>query len=192
VRCIITFLLTDGVKMCYASNMHYFAIQVATRKEQEWLERIQGQLKDVRFHKIMKKMFIRRRGKTKLEETPLFPGYIFFEYHDDELPTDIIHTIRHSQFFVRFLPNNESPHPLNTRDSEIIRHFIHFGSLIPPSLVKFEEDQKIRVIEGPLQGIEGFIVRVNRRKHRAKVRLTIAESVMVLDLAFEVMEAETV
>lgn len=178
--------------MCYASIMRYFAIQVATRKEQEWLERIQGQLKDVRFHKIMKKMFIRRKGKTKLEEAPLFPGYIFFEYRDDELPTNIIHEIRHSQFFVRFLPNNESPHPLNTRDSEIIRHFIHFGSLIPPSLVKFEEDQKIRVIEGPLQGIEGFIVRVNRRKHRAKVRLIIAESVMVLDLAFEVMEAETV
>ncbi len=48
------------------------------------------------------------------------------------------------------------------------------------------------MIQGPLQGIEGFIIKVNRRKHRAKVRLTIAESVMILDLAFEVMEAETV
>lgn len=172
--------------------MHYFAIQVATRKEQEWLQRIQGKVKGIRFHNIMKKMYIRRKGKTKLEEVPLFSGYIFFEYHDEQLPTEIIHEIRHSQFFIRFLPNNESPRPLNSHDSEIIRHFIQFGSLIPTSLVKFEEDQKIKVIEGPLQGIEGFIIRVNRRKHRAKVRLTIAESVMILDLAFEVMEPETI
>lgn len=172
--------------------MRYFAIQIATRREEDWLERIQQQTKDIRFHKIMKKMFIRRKGRTKLEEAPVFPGYIFFEYRDDELPTDIIHEIRHSRYFIRFLLNNESPRPLNTRDSEIIRHFIHFGSLIPPSLIKFDEDQRIKVIQGPLQGIEGFIIKVNRRKHRAKVRLTIAESVMILDLAFEVMEAETV
>ncbi|MEN6492000.1 MAG: transcription termination/antitermination NusG family protein [Rectinema sp.] len=172
--------------------MRYFAIQIATRREDDWLKRIQPQIKDVKFHKIMKKMYIRRKGKTKLEDAPVFPGYIFFEYEDDSLPTDIIHDLRHSRFFIRFLPNNESPRPLNNRDSEIIRHFIHFGSLIPPSLVKFDENQKIKVIQGPLQGIEGFITKVDRRKHRAKVRLTIAESVMILDLAFEVMEGETI
>jgi transcriptional antiterminator NusG len=170
--------------------MRYFAIQIATRREDDWLERIHLQIKDIRFHKIMKKMYIRRKGKTKLEDAPVFPGYIFFEYEDEALPIKVIHEIRHSRFFIRFLPNNESPRPLNNRDSEIIRHFINFGSLIPPSLVKFDENQKIKVIQGPLLGIEGFIIKVDRRKHRAKVRLTIAESVMTLDLAFEVLELE--
>lgn len=63
--------------------------------------------------------------------------------------------------------------------------------MIPPSLVRFDENQKIKVIEGPLQGIEGFIIKVNKRKRRAKVKLDIAESVIILDLAFEVMEADT-
>lgn len=170
--------------------MRYFAIQIVTRREDDWLKRIESLLQDVKFHKIMKKMYIRRQGKTKLEDSPVFPGYIFFEYDGDALPINILHTIRHSRFFIRFLPNNETPRPLNHKDSEIIRHFVHFGSLIPPSLVKFDEDQKIRVIQGPMQGIEGFIIKVDRRKQRAKVRLTIADSVMMLDLAFEVMENE--
>jgi len=170
--------------------MRYFAIQIVTRREDDWLKRIEHQLPGVRFHKIMKKMFIRRQGKTKLEDSPVFPGYIFFEYEGEDLPLDILHSIRHSRFFMRFLPSNESPRPLNLKDSEIIRHFVHFGSLIPPSLVRFDENQKIRVIQGPLQGIEGFIVKVDRRKQRAKVRLTIADSVMTLDLAYEVLETE--
>ncbi|HAL94272.1 MAG TPA: transcription termination/antitermination NusG family protein [Rectinema sp.] len=171
--------------------MRFYAIQVTTRKEDEWLERIQHQVTNLKFHNIMKKMYIRKRGKTKLENSPVFPGYIFFEYNGESLPLETIYRLRHSQFFIRFLPNNEAPQPLNNRDSEIIRHFINFGSLIPPSLVRFDENQKIKVIEGPLQGIEGFIIKVNKRKRRAKVKLDIAESVIILDLAFEVMEADT-
>ncbi len=171
-------------------NMQYFAIQIVTRKEDDWLKRIEYHAPGVRFHKIMKKMYIRKQGKTKLENAPVFPGYLFFEYDGDVLPVEVLHIIRHSRFFIRFLPNNESPRPLNQRDSEIIRHFVHFGSIIPPSLVKFDENQKIRVVQGPLQGIEGFIVKVDRRKQRVKVRLTIADSVMTLDLAYEVLAAE--
>lgn len=171
--------------------MRYFAIQVATRHEDDWLDRIQDQIENIKFHKIKKKMYIRKRGKTRLEEVPLFPGYIFFEYPEEELPIEALSKIRHSRFFIRFLPNNETPHPLNHHDSEIIRHFVNFGSLIPPSLVKFDENQKIRVVQGPLQGIEGYIIKVDRRKQRAKVRLTIAESVMILDLSFVVMEADS-
>lgn len=170
--------------------MRYYAIQIVTRREDDWLKRIEGQLQGVKFHKIMKKMYIRRQGTTKLEDSPVFPGYVFFEYSGETLPLDILHSIRHSRFFIRFLPNNETPRPLNPRDSEIIGHFVRFGGLIPPSLVRFDENQKIRVIQGPMQGIEGYIIKVDRRKQRAKVRLTIADSVMLLDLAFEVMETE--
>lgn len=170
--------------------MRYFAIQVVTRRENDWLKRIEHQLPGVRFHKIMKQMFIRKKGKTKLEDSLVFPGYIFFEHEGEALPLQVLHLIRHSRFFIRFLPSNESPRPLNLKDSEIINHFVHFGSLVTPSLVRFDENQKIRVIQGPLQGIEGFIVKVDRRKQRVKVRLTIAESVMTLDLAYEVLETE--
>jgi transcriptional antiterminator NusG len=170
--------------------MRYYCIQVATRREDEWVKKIQLQVEDVRFHNIMKKMYIRRQGKSKLEVLPVFPGYIFFEFEGDVLPNNIIYIFRRSKFFIRFLPSNAKPQPLNHRDSEIIRHFVHFGSIIPPSFVKFDENQRIKVVQGPLQGIEGFIVKVDRRKKRAKVMLTIAESPMTLDLAFEVLEAE--
>lgn len=170
--------------------MRYYAIQVVTRHESDWIDRISLNIHSIVFHKIMKKMYIRRAGKTRLKELPLFPGYIFFEYPEDSLPPDLIHIMRRTKYFMRFLPCNENPRPLDSHDQEIIRHFIHFGSLIPPSLVTFDENQKIRVVSGPLQGIEGLIVKVDRRKRRAKVRLTLADSVMLLDLSFEVMEGE--
>jgi len=84
------------------------------------------------------------------KNSPVFPGYIFFEYEAPFLPPSLIYAMRHSPYFIRFLPNNECPQALNLHDSEIIRHFINFGSLIPPSLVRFDENQKIKVIERPL------------------------------------------
>jgi transcriptional antiterminator NusG len=89
---------------------------------------------------------------------------------------------------VRFLRESSSPTPLSPRDVLLLRHFISFGDYADTSKVIFDEDDRIVVLEGPLKGLEGRIVKVNRRKGRAKVLLDMYGEQFPIDLGFEVVE----
>ena len=78
--------------------------------------------------------------------------------------------------------------PLAGKDLAIIRHFMGLGPKIGPSLVRFDENDRILVIEGPLKGFEGCIIKVDRRKQRAKIRVDFAGSSHTMDLSFEDIE----
>ena len=56
------------------------------------------------------------------------------------------------------------------------------------SKVYFDENSRIVVLLGPLKGLEGKIVKVDKRKRRAKVKLDIYEDSFFIDLAFDVIE----
>ncbi|MFW5689149.1 MAG: KOW motif-containing protein, partial [Spirochaetota bacterium] len=45
----------------------------------------------------------------------------------------------------------------------------------------------IEVKEGPLAGLEGRIVKVDRRKQRAKVRLDLYQESFLVDFGFELL-----
>ena len=90
---------------------------------------------------------------------------------------------------MRILPATESIKPLNDRDAEIIRHLLSFGKEIGPSLVTFDENKRIKVIRGPMMGMEGLIIKVDMRKKRAKVRLEMNDSPITFDLGFDILES---
>ena len=84
--------------------------------------------------------------------------------------------------------SNSEITPLAGKDLEIIRHFMGLGPKIGPSLVRFDENDRILVIECPLKGFEGCIIKVDRRKQRAKIRVDFAGSSHTMDLSFEDIE----
>jgi transcriptional antiterminator NusG len=55
--------------------------------------------------------------------------------------------------------------------------------------VYFNENSRIVVVEGPLMGLEGRIIKVDKRKGRAKIKLDMYEDSFTCDLAFEIIGA---
>jgi transcriptional antiterminator NusG len=53
--------------------------------------------------------------------------------------------------------------------------------------VYFNENSRIVVVEGPLVGLEGRIIKVDKRKGRAKISLDLYNDSFAIDLAFEVI-----
>jgi transcriptional antiterminator NusG len=53
--------------------------------------------------------------------------------------------------------------------------------------VRFNENDRIEVIDGPLAGMEGRIVRVDRRKGRARVKLDLYDDSFAIDLGIELV-----
>jgi transcription termination/antitermination protein NusG len=170
--------------------MNYYALQVKTRYEESFmkltLQTLTSEQKE-RVHLVFprRKLPVRKAGVIKQVLSPIFPGYVFLE--SDDLDDALYWAIRTIPGFYRFLPENKHPLPLEGRDLSTLKHFVSFGSIADRSKVTFDENDRIKVSEGPLKGLEGRIVKVDKRKGRAKVKLDMYDESFLIDLAFEVM-----
>jgi transcriptional antiterminator NusG len=172
--------------------MLFYAMQVRTGKERQYGALARGR------HLVApqtliwprRRLRIRRSGEWKDSLAPLFPGYLFLRAAEfDDIPW---RQLRSLPDFIRFLPANDRIVPLNERDQATLTHFLSFGEVVDKSVVTFDENRRIRVISGPLQGLEGSIVKVDRRKGRAKVRLDIYADAFEIDFGFEILESAPV
>ncbi len=170
--------------------MDYFAIQVWTGHEDEYLRRLSATpcFKDSALIVPKRSMKLRKRGVLRAIERPLFSGYVFISSETDELNPEQRWCIKTTSYYVRILPDAANPQPIGGRDRAVLSHFISYGKSADTSKVIFDEHDRIVVLEGPLKGLEGMIVKVDKRKMRAKVRLDLCQDSFKVDLAFEVME----
>ena len=168
--------------------MQYYTIHVLTTFEDAFARRINPIVGEERLIIPKKATPTRRRGKTVQRLMPVFPGYIFIQSDDILAEPDNYWTIRKTPGFIRFLRESSSPAPLSDHDMLLLRRFISFGEYADTSKVTFDENDRIVVLEGPLKGLEGQIIRINRRKGRAKVLLDLYGEAFPIDLGFEVVE----
>lgn len=173
--------------------MNYYALQVKTRSEEIYIKRALLSLsetdkKAARFIFPKRRLIIRQHGVNKPHIEPVFPGYVFLEA--ESLENGVYWTLRTTAGFFRFLPDNREPKPLEGRDLSTLNHFMAFGEVADASKVRFDENDRIQILEGPLKGLEGRIVKVDRRKGRAKVKLDMYKDQFAIDLAFETLEIQ--
>jgi len=173
--------------------MNYYAIQIKTRYEEQYIKLFKAQHPhiDLPIHFPRRSLEIRRAGKLRTSTSAVFPGYIFIEAENDDEIKNCQWEFRQTKGFSRFLRSNQEIIPLADRDLELVLHFIKkAGPIAGRSKVYFNENARIVVVEGPLCGLEGRIVKVDKRKGRAKIMLDIYNDSFSIDLAFEVIAAD--
>ena len=170
--------------------MSYYAMQVKTRGEERFIQQFRAQNPEIPFplYFPQRALDLRRGGRIVPSKQPVFPGYVFLELDDEENIYRYQWAYRKTKGFHRFLRSNQDIAPLQNRDLELVLHFIkEVGPLAGISKVYFDENARIAVISGPLAGLEGRIVKADKRKGRAKVKLDLYGDSFCIDLAFEVM-----
>ena len=170
--------------------MNYYALQVRTRREEKFIKLFKALHPEITIPIFFpqRSLDIRRKGIVSNTRSPIFPGYLFIEVENDDDIAKYHWAFRRTEGFFRFLPTNQNIRPLEDKDLELVLHFVKkVGPLAGKSLVTFDENSKIVVIEGPLAGLEGKIVKVDRRKGRAKVKLDIYGDSFAIDLGFEAL-----
>ena len=168
--------------------MEYFAVQVKTRAEERFIKlfKVRQPQAAVTIHFPRKRLPIRQKGMTKNIVSPIFPGYIFLET-EGRVEPEVYWVLRRIDGFFRFLKSNQDVRPLSGRDLETVLHFIRIGPVAEKSKVYFDDSDRIIIQEGPLKGLEGLIVKVDKRKGRAKIKLDLYDDSFAVDLAFEVI-----
>jgi transcriptional antiterminator NusG len=167
--------------------MNYYVVQVRTRREGAFMERARDAAGDAAdFYWPRRELRIRKAGRWLETIAPVFPGYVFVAAPDISGP--LYRTLKSLPDFSRFLKDNRHITPLSGRDLELVRHFLRQGEIVKKSLVAFEADQRIRILEGPLKGLEGMIVKVDKRKKRIKVKLELYTDSFSIDFGYESVE----
>jgi transcriptional antiterminator NusG len=173
------------------SDFAYYALQVKTRGEINFMRRAGFLTPEIALSLYFpqRALDIRKGGFTKPFRLPVFPGYVFLELPSDSDVYHYLWAFREIEGFYRFLRSNKHIDYLKDKDLSIVLHFIkRVGAVAEKSKVYFNENSRIVILEGPLKGLEGNIVNVDRRKRRAKIKLDLYDDSFTIDLAFEVIE----
>ncbi|MCL2184494.1 MAG: antiterminator LoaP [Treponema sp.] len=170
--------------------MNYYAIQVKTRSEKKFIRLFKALYPEIPLpiHFPQRQLDIRSAGRLKHQNLPVFPGYLFIEASCDDEVIAYQWEFRRTEGFYRFLKSNKDITPLAKSDLELVLHFLNSSGLAAGrSKVYFNENARIVVVEGPMSGLEGRIVKVDKRKCRAKIKLDLYDDTFTIDLAFEVI-----
>jgi len=170
--------------------MDYYAFQVRTRGEHKFMRLFRAQHPEITLplYFPQRSLDIRRGGKVTPTKLAIFPGYIFLELPEGDSILNYQWAFRRTEGFYRFLRSNQDIAPLQNRDLELVLHFIkEAGQMAGKSKVYFDDNSRIVVISGPLSGLEGRIIKADKRKGRAKIKLDLYGDSFCIDLAFEVL-----
>ena len=168
--------------------MQYFIIQVASGREQAFIDNVHKfapQLMEKHnFIYLTRELTIRRQGQTLTQVQPMFPSYIIMQTVN-EVDSFTLAALKNVPEFYHFLNSNTDIVPLGAHDLQIIQHFLGLGPKIGSSLVRFDDNDRIVIIEGPLKGFEGSIIKVDKRKKRARICVDFGGTAHTMDLSFE-------
>jgi transcriptional antiterminator NusG len=170
--------------------MQYYTIQVKTRNENTFIKLFKALNPGagIEIYFLERKLNERKNGIVKSILSPIFPGYLFIEVDEDETIERYHWQLRKTDGFYRFLKSNQDIVPLAGKDLETVLHFLKkTGTVAGISRVHFDENSRIVIDEGPLKGLEGKIIKVDKRKGRAKIKLDIYGDSFAIDLAFEMI-----
>ena len=127
----------------------------------------------------------RRQGKWHVVKRKLFPSYVLLK---GPLDINAYYKIKETPHLIKVLKNNDEFLKIDEDELHVLNILTKktSGKIGFSTLHKI--DDHIKVVDGPLLGLEGQIVKVNARKHRAKVRLRFLNEERIVELGINVIE----
>lgn len=132
----------------------------------------------------MKKEMVKKiRGEWIRGIYPLFPGYVFFETHDIE---DLFYRLKRLPALTKIVRTGDEFTPLAPEEEDILRKLGGVIHIIKAS-AGFMEGDRVRIFDGPMKGMEGSILRINRHKSIAEVSIEFLGAKRKIPLALEIV-----
>jgi transcriptional antiterminator NusG len=110
------------------------------------------------------------KGKRRVSERKIFPGYILVRMRLDD---ETWHIVKDTPKITGFLGGKTTPSPLSEEEiREIVDQMTEDGSKPKPK-VKFRHGEPIRVVDGPFSTFVGVVDEVNEERGKLKVMVSI-------------------
>jgi len=162
--------------------MNWYVLHVLTGEELRVQKRLARTAPDIRTLVPRRKLKERCQGVFREATRLLFPGYVFAytalnveSYYKLTAPAGVIGIL-----------GKPDPCPVPEREMAHVLKWCEEGELVGLSRVR--DGERVIVIDGPLKNMEGHIVRVDRRKCRARVRITLFGEPKEIDFGIEFLQ----
>ena len=129
-----------------------------------------------------------RNGKKVNKERNYFPGYIMIKAN---LSGEVPHIIRSITNVIGFLGETKGGEPVPLRKAEVNRMLGKVDELSVQSesvVIPFKSGETIKVIDGPFNGFNGNIEKVNEEKRKLEVMVKIFGRKTPLELSYMQVE----
>jgi transcriptional antiterminator NusG len=136
------------------------------------------------------KVFQIRNGKKVSKERNFYPGYIMIEAL---LTGEVVHIIKNITGVIGFLGETKGGDPVPLRLSEVNRMLGKVDELADSDeqfSIPFVVGETVKVIDGPFNGFNGTIEKINDEKRKLEVMVKIFGRKTPLELSFMQVEKE--
>ena len=146
----------------------WYVVWTKSRHEQKVCNQLEEKSLEVFLPKI--NVWSRRRDRKKIIEQPLFPGYLFLKpFSDRELYIDIVQI----KGVVKILGENwDNLGVVPEKQMDDIYKIIKSGQEVFPHHY-IQIGRKVRVIWGPLEGVEGILMEIKSRKSKLVISVEL-------------------
>ena len=168
----------------------WYVMQVRTGTE----ENIRCQCQRLISSNVLERCFIpyyqqkkRFQGEWHIQERILFPGYVFLIAENLE---QLAENLRKITGMTRLLGTGDEIIPLSQEEVELLLKLGKEEQLVAMSTGIIENDQ-VRILTGPLQGMEGYIRKINRHKRKAWVSIEMFGRSVDMEVGLEIISKVT-
>jgi len=161
--------------------LEWYAVYTSCHHEQKVYDRLVKRS----IHAFLPKMeaWSRRRDRRKRIQVPLFPSYLFVNVDlDPYVRLEILKT----PGVAYILGNNGRPAPIPEKQIASIQTLLKNDILIRPFYPYLKIGQKVRIVNGPLMGCEGILLRTKPNRQR----LVISIDLLKQSVSAEIHEAD--
>ncbi len=127
---------------------------------------------------VQKKIVV-KKGKQKVEEDKIFPGYILVKMELDELTWEIINNIDAIRGFVR---TDKKPRPLPESEVQAIMQYMEVEQ--PSFKTSFSVGEAVKITEGAFADFIGSIQEIDQTKGKVKVLISFLGREAPVELDF--------
>ena len=149
------------------SPLYWYCLYTRSRHEDFVYQR----LSDKKINAFLPKLEVwsRRKDRRKKIQKALFSGYLFVH---ENLTHHIWLEILKTPGVVKILGNEGGPTPIPEIQIESIKKILNGKAAVSP-FPYLKEGKLVRVVDGPLRGCEGFLVKIKEEKEKLVISVDL-------------------
>ena len=178
--------------MTELADKKWYVVRAVSGQEAKIKDYISSEIERLGYSKMvedilvpMQKIVQIRNGKKISKEKTYFPGYIMIKA---DLSGEVPHVIKSVTNVIGFLGETKGGDPVPLRSSEVNRMLGKVDELALEAdqnvVIPFIAGETVKVIDGPFNGFDGTVEKINEEKRKLEVMVKIFGRKTPLELSY--------